>query len=89
MKCSLLRRLAVSSYRRLDLGRPDLDLVGERPVDWAHRSDLYKPLSLGLVELPFQMDLAVDFVEHSRFCLTVLAVFGVDATVAKPYFDAS
>ena len=35
-----------NSYRRLDFGRPDLDLAGECSVDWTHRGDLYKPLSL-------------------------------------------
>ena len=76
------------SVTTLDLGRPNLDLVGECPVDWAHGGDLYKPLSLRLVEFPHQTDFTVDFVEHSRFGLTVLAVFSVDATVAKPHFDA-
>ncbi len=80
--------MVFNSYRPLGLGRPDLDLVGERPVDGAHGGDLNNPFSLGLVEFPLQIDLAVDFVEHSRFRLAVLAVLGVDASVAKTYFDA-
>ena len=62
--------------------------MGECAVDGTHRSDLYQPFTLGFVKVPFQMDLAVDFVEHSRFGLTILAVSGMDTTVAKPYLDA-
>ena len=80
--------MVFNSYRPLGLGRPDLDLVGERPVDRAHDGDLYEPLSLRLVEMPLQMDLAVDFVEHSRFRLAVLAVSCMNTSVAKPYFHA-
>ena len=80
--------MGFNSYRRLDLGRPDLDLVCECSVDWTHRGDLYKPLSLRFVELSFQMDLAMDLVEHSRFGLAVLAVLCVDTAVAEGDFDA-
>ncbi len=60
----------------------------ECTVDGAHGSDLYQPFTLGFVKVPLQMDLALDFVEHPRFGLTILAVSGVNTTVAKPNLDA-
>ena len=51
--------------------------------------DLQEPISLDLIQIPFQMNLALDLVEHALFGFAILTVPGVNPPVAKPHLNAN
>ena len=46
------------------------------PVHRAPGGDLQEPISLDLIQIPFQMNLALDLVEHALFGFAILTVPG-------------
>jgi hypothetical protein len=53
----------------------------------AASSNFQKTLALVFIEIAFQVNLALDLVEHSLFGLAILTVFGMDSIVAQFYLD--
>jgi hypothetical protein len=81
-------RLATTDYERLDRCCTDLDFGRKSSVDGAARCDLQKPRSLGFVEIAFQQEAALDFIQHPSFRLAVLTVRGVNSCMAELHFNA-